>query len=246
LSCCFWCHYCVHFGFDAPIAYVKTTRERESFVQSIPATTKFPKQPYILVNRYSASASEIVAVALQDQNAATIVGGQTKGKASIQSLYEFKDGGALKLTTGMFTGPNGTPVQEKGVTPDIETELDRELTTLHHQLIESKLTQSGYKKATQTEHTTNGKTFHLQLPYKMNFLGNYASNKIQLVQLGNKLTPVKIDQTIDRLVLNITPEIAPPPNAEYIVIIEPTMERLNGKRIKTKMYTIMTPETTRQ
>src|SRR5690606_6672358 len=79
-------------------AYEMKTREGTTTVKPMQSKIKFPKQTYVLVNRYSASASEIVAASLQDQNAAIIVGEKTKGKGTIQSFFEFEDGAALKLT----------------------------------------------------------------------------------------------------------------------------------------------------
>ena len=119
-------------------AYQLTTREGSRMIKPITTDIKFPQQTYVLVNRYSASASEIVAVALKDQQAATIIGETTKGKGTIQSMLQLEDGGALKLTIGEFTGPKGTKVHKKGITPTIQTEPNKELITIYNQLIEMK------------------------------------------------------------------------------------------------------------
>lgn len=117
-------------------AYQLTTREGTRVIKPITTNIKFPQQTYVLVNRYSASASEIVAVALKDQQVATIVGEKTKGKGTIQSILPLEDGGALKLTIGEFAGPKGTKVHKKGVTPTIQTEPNKELITIYNQLIQ--------------------------------------------------------------------------------------------------------------
>lgn len=81
---------------------------------------KIYKQPLIvLVNQGSASASEIVAGALQDHKRALILGTQTFGKGSVQTIIPMADGAGLRLTTARYYTPNGTSIQAKGIIPDI-------------------------------------------------------------------------------------------------------------------------------
>jgi carboxyl-terminal processing protease len=72
----------------------------------------------VLINPGSASGSEIVAAALRDHGRAVLVGGRTYGKASVQSLLPLPDGGALRLTTSVYTRPSGVPIHDQGVEPD--------------------------------------------------------------------------------------------------------------------------------
>ena len=82
----------------------------------------------VLVNEYSASASEIFAGAMQDNGRAKIIGVKTYGKGVVQTTFPLeKDRGYIKLTTDAYFTPNGTNLGGTGVTPDIIAELDEEL-----------------------------------------------------------------------------------------------------------------------
>ena len=78
------------------------------------------KTMVVLINYGSASASEIVAGALQDHKRAVLVGENTYGKGSVQSIIPLKNDGAIRLTVSKYYLPSGKSISQVGVTPDIE------------------------------------------------------------------------------------------------------------------------------
>ena len=78
----------------------------------------------VLVNEYSASSSELVAGAVQDNGRATIMGAQTFGKGSVQTIFELPGGGGMRLTTMRYYTPGGRSIQALGIDPDVKVLLD--------------------------------------------------------------------------------------------------------------------------
>lgn len=106
---------------------IVTTRGRNASMQM-----EFNAQPgdwlpgipvVLLVDRGSASASEVLAGALQDHGRALVVGERTFGKGSVQSVLPLRNGGGIKLTTARYYTPSGKSIQAQGIMPDIEIDL---------------------------------------------------------------------------------------------------------------------------
>lgn len=217
-------------------AYHLVTRDGKTTVKPVQTTTKFPKQSYLLVNRYSASSSELVAAALHDTNAATIIGETTKGKGSVQSFFELDDGSALKLTIGNFTGPKGTIVHKKGITPRIQTEPGAELMTMHQRILNAALNKKHYRKTADLKNVLTDKVFHVKFTQPMNFLDMQTSHKVELVKLGGVAVPIQLKNNTDNI-LDVIPNKNLQPGGSYMLVIHPGAKNTKGRTIKEGTYT---------
>jgi carboxyl-terminal processing protease len=107
---------------------VYSTRHRGGVVDEVRAggSGALQEEPMVvLVNEFSASASELLAGALQDHQRASVVGARTFGKGSVQSIIDLPGGGGLRLTTMRYYTPAGRAIQVAGITPDhlVDSEL---------------------------------------------------------------------------------------------------------------------------
>lgn len=99
-------------------------RKRDTEVQTSSGSNHRNVPMVVLINGFSASASEITAGALQDNRVATLLGTKSFGKGTVQTLKELPDGGSLKFTIAHYLTPNGRNINKKGIKPDIEVKMD--------------------------------------------------------------------------------------------------------------------------
>jgi len=106
---------------NTAIVSIKGRAPEANRVYNATLGTKEPRYPIIvLINGGSASASEILAGALQDHKRAIVMGTQSFGKGSVQSIIPVRGNGAVKLTTALYYTPSGRSIQAKGIVPDVE------------------------------------------------------------------------------------------------------------------------------
>ena len=113
-----------------PEGVVVSTRDKEGTEEKMTIDAEHYEFPMaVLVNEYSASASEILAGAIRDYHAGILVGTKTCGKGVIQAELQFTDGTGMKVTVARYYTPNGECIHEVGIEPDVDIELNKEAVT---------------------------------------------------------------------------------------------------------------------
>ncbi|MBQ1471674.1 S41 family peptidase [Eubacterium sp. AB3007] len=111
---------------ECTIAFTKDRNGKRTNYNSEEGALQLPC--VLLVNENTASASELLAAAVKDNDAGQLVGTTTYGKGVVQSEYKYKDGSALKLTTAEYFSPKGHRINGKGVKPDVEVDFPEDAT----------------------------------------------------------------------------------------------------------------------
>ncbi|MEK4424109.1 S41 family peptidase [Solibacillus sp. FSL K6-1523] len=200
-----------------------------SNVRALQQAVKFPANTKVLINKLSASSSEMTAAALLDQKAATLYGQKTYGKGSMQAFYELSDGGILKLTIGHFLGPANTIINNVGVKPNVVT-TGNPLFRAHYDAITSNLTN--YK-----EHTGQ-KSVSATKPFTVNFTKPVAdkinTSSVELVELGGQVIQATITMQQNKLL--VTPVQPLDDEKDYALIVHPKVKNNKGKTLQQGIY----------
>lgn len=113
-----------------PEGTVVSIRDKNGAEEAFTIDSEYYDVPMVvLVNGYSASASEILSGAIRDTGEGTLVGTRTFGKGVVQSVIDFPDGSGLKVTTARYFTPSGECIHGVGIEPDVEIELDEDVVT---------------------------------------------------------------------------------------------------------------------
>lgn len=206
--------------------------ERPEIYAVVPQKIKFTNPAHILINQYSASASEMVAVSVKEQKGATLYGQTSFGKGSMQTLFPLSDNSLLKLTTAHFFSPKGIPVHEVGVTPNIVTPEGEELTTSHRDQLIAKY--KTYQKLPTLKDVPVTKTFTVEMNMDMDWKA-LSPQDVQLIQLGGKDTEVDV-KVADNRKMTITPKANLQAKGKYMLIIHPKWTSANANHMQTGVY----------
>ncbi|MED3802773.1 S41 family peptidase [Lysinibacillus xylanilyticus] len=204
----------------AKIAFLLEEAHASYKVRAVNQNEKFPADTRILVNRYSASASEMLSATLQDQQSAILYGETTYGKGCMQGFFELQDGSYLKLTIGNFTGPLGKTINDVGVKPNIQTKTPP-IFQAHYDAIKAQYTD--YKELASLKNVSDTKKLTVKIPFALS--SQISEDKIQLIGLGGNEVP--ITAKVDGRSLIVTPSKPLSAGREYMLLAHPKTQNAN-------------------
>ena len=214
---------------DIDKALIVRQRNREDTVYyPFRQDKSFDKDVITLINKYSASASEIVAGAISDYSAGTLYGQRTFGKGSVQSMFEIRRNNGdvfdmIKLTTARFLSPKGTIIDENGIKPDVETKEGKELFEAHSDLLER--VYLNYSKLPPLERGVDTNSFEVR--FTSSIQEETLDEKFKIVNIGGKKIDIGYDKiSEDSVRISLNEELKE--DNEYILYIHPGIKGQNG------------------
>ncbi|MCR8851158.1 S41 family peptidase [Lysinibacillus fusiformis] len=203
---------------SAKVAYLLEEAHSSYTIPAVKQNTKFPVNTRILVNRYSASASEMLSASLKDQKAAILYGETTYGKGAMQGFYMLHDGSYLKLTVGKFTGPTQQTIHEVGVKPNIQT-TTAPIFQAHFDAIKEQYPQ--YQKLSIGKMAIQTGKLTLKLPTTL--VSQIDKGHVQLIALG--ADEVVATTKVEGQTLIVTPTSSLSLDQEYMLLIHPKQSK---------------------
>ena len=216
-------------------AYIEKQKNKVLKVKTLSLNYKLPGTSRILINRYSASASEMVAASVIDQQAATVYGEKSYGKGTVQGFYSLSDGSILKLTQAEFIGPNNTPINQVGVNPQVETK-SNPLFAAHLDAITDQY--SNYKQLKSFTNVPTTKTF--TLTFNKTITSSIPESAIELVTLGGNTIDITLEKSDSQLI--ITPKEPLRKGTEYVLLVHPNQFTSDYKQLKQGYYSHISVE----
>ncbi|MBE1556635.1 carboxyl-terminal processing protease [Filibacter limicola] len=210
-------------------------RDREYGTVNYPSILQLKKlsgTPSVLINEYSASASEMVAGSVKEQKAAILYGQKSYGKGSMQSMFNFPDGSVLKMTTARFYSPGGQAVDKIGVKPNKLTEKGKELEIAHRDHLLAKL--KGFRQLSDMRNVPVAKKFTVEMNMKMDWKGMETS-AIELIELGGEASEVVVEVK-DNKTLSVFPTKSLVSGKDYLLIIHPRWKNQQKKPVQQGVY----------